>query len=180
MCSINDEQFRRQFNPQDESHHKGSPVPFPIGGDRVPEGMEDDKNWQSRPEVERTTENFGDEYDRVFAIRAKINDAKKAITQMNFAVDACGRSNSEKAVAKRDEQIVAFETIRAHFVDYQEGAKVHDFINSVISKAKLVNSPNDEDAYQDFVKATGVATRGCASEQRALLAKLKEIKKQQQ
>ena len=30
----------------------------------------------------------------------------------------------EKAVAKRDEQIVAFETIRAHFVDYQEGGRI--------------------------------------------------------
>lgn len=39
MQQQSDEEFRKQFDPNSDTYHKGSIEPVPLGGDRVPESM---------------------------------------------------------------------------------------------------------------------------------------------
>jgi len=78
-----DEIFREAFDPTSPSYHKGIQTAVPLGGSRIPEGMEAHANWREMPEVEPTNvnpEEFGPEAAKIWYQREDLNEFKKALS----------------------------------------------------------------------------------------------------
>eukprot|EP01116_Phalansterium_solitarium_P008647 TRINITY_DN22595_c0_g1_i1.p1 TRINITY_DN22595_c0_g1~~TRINITY_DN22595_c0_g1_i1.p1 ORF type:complete len:187 (+),score=63.61 TRINITY_DN22595_c0_g1_i1:93-653(+) len=174
--------FAAQFDRSGPEFHAGDPTPVPIGGARVPQSM-------SGPEVvvqaeAPAAENFGPEYDRVFALRTNLGNLKKAIDALNPPLEAilrlrlAGKESDPafaKEVKKRDDAIAALRECDKWFVEPGEFDK-RPVIDEIANGATVTRTTAEEQA--DYMLANKRHTQKIFNEQKALLAKLKDLKKQ--
>eukprot|EP01114_Cavostelium_apophysatum_P000573 TRINITY_DN1051_c0_g1_i1.p1 TRINITY_DN1051_c0_g1~~TRINITY_DN1051_c0_g1_i1.p1 ORF type:complete len:232 (+),score=59.04 TRINITY_DN1051_c0_g1_i1:96-698(+) len=187
-----DQAFREQFDPNNPNHHGGPFIPVPIGGERVPQGLESQADWKSLPVQENAGEkvSYGPEYDSVEKMRNDLGELKKALTNVNIPVDAlvtlrtrlasASDQDKEKAqkavdaeVAKLNAALQNLQTYKNTFPQGSEFGK-SDIIDEV-SKGAVV----EMDKEQQFTFGTMVKkhTSQIFREQKTLLERLKKIKK---
>ncbi|PFH38560.1 hypothetical protein BESB_009020 [Besnoitia besnoiti] len=90
----------------------------PLGGQRVPEGMEDHADWRNLPVVDKSSEpgNLGAAYVKVMQLRSELGEIKKLITAVAPAVKSLifekDAGNEEQASAfqqQMEDQLQAIE-----------------------------------------------------------------------
>ena len=169
--------------------------PLPIGGSRIPQGMEEHADWRSLPEQPTTTlpsSHYGAEYVEAETTRARLGELKKAISAVLPPIAAIGanraladgvqsdekraeiaRLNSQEE-KRRDDAIAALRTHEAQFP--ADSRWVH-VLRDVADKAEEDLSKDEFIKFNDFVK---VQTTTIFREQGALLQRMKDIKKRTQ
>jgi len=170
--------------------------PLPIGGSRIPEGMEEHSDWKSLPEQEVKSIpsiTYGSDYVEAERTRNLLGDLKKAISAILPPIAAIDRnsqlatsvSSEEKRAEivrlnsgeekRRDDAIAALRLLLSNFPSDGRWAAV---IVEVSDRAAAYEPMSREEfiKFNDFIK---VQTAIIFREQGALLQKMKDIKKRQ-
>ena len=166
--------------------------PLPIGGSRVPSGMEEHSDWRSFPEqaVEVLhSSTYGTEYVEAETTRHRLNELKKAISAVlppiaaidkNAQLAAMCSSEEKKAEVarlnageerRRDDAIAA---LRLHLQQFPEGSRWGQVVVEVSDKASQAMSKEEFIAFNDYIK---VQTTTIFREHGQLLQTMKAIKK---
>ena len=68
------EDFKKQFNPDNIYYHNGDLRPVPLGGNRIPNSMPTVYDENAKQEVEPENVNYGPEYDERYALREHLSN----------------------------------------------------------------------------------------------------------
>ena len=166
--------------------------PLPIGGSRIPSGMEEHSDWRSLPEQEVKSipsSSYGPAYVDAEQTRNRLGELKKAISavlppiaaiDVNSQLAAHASSEEKKAEVarlnateerRRDDAIAA---LRLHGQHFPAGSQWADVVTEVADRA---SAPMSRDAFVQFNDYIKVQTTTIFREHGALLQKMKEIKK---
>lgn len=84
-AQTDDEAFRAAFDPKSNSYHGGLKTAVPLGGQRVPVGMQDHANWRDLPEVASDApkpDAYGPVYEKLHNEREKLGHFKKTVVRI--------------------------------------------------------------------------------------------------
>jgi hypothetical protein len=169
--SIDDANFRKQFDRQDPNFHGGLTTAVPTSDTKkVPESMMGEYQPPPGPDLSKLV--FGAEYDVLMKEREQINKLKPAVNAVNRQV-ACMLVDLTKEKPKKDlEQGV--KDLEAFYETFPKGTQLGDEITKVVEAATV--EPNDELAKQVHKLTTGT-TRLILQLLKPNLAAIKKIKK---
>ena len=169
--------------------------PLPIGGSRIPAGMEEHADWRSLPEQEVKavpSSAYGPAYVDAEQTRTRLGELKRAISavlppiaaiDVNSQLAAAASSEEKKAEVarlnateerRRDEAIAALRLHADHFPADSRWAEV---VREVSDKASRPMSRDEFVTFNDYIK---IQTTAIFREHGSLLQKMKDIKKRQQ
>jgi len=166
--------------------------PLPVGGQRVPAGMEDHQDWRTLPEQEVVvvpSETYGGEYVAKEKLRAALNELKKTVSALMVTLAAIENykamldsAENDKNVRvqksltteeqKKQKYLLEIESRNASFAD---GSQWQLLIQRLQTDSNRQLTKEEFAILQDFVK---LHTSAMFREQNNLLQQLKEIKKQ--
>eukprot|EP00695_Tsukubamonas_globosa_P003540 TRINITY_DN686_c0_g1_i1.p1 TRINITY_DN686_c0_g1~~TRINITY_DN686_c0_g1_i1.p1 ORF type:complete len:221 (-),score=82.81 TRINITY_DN686_c0_g1_i1:74-637(-) len=181
-----DPAFVAQFDRSHPTFHGGDPTPVGMGGTKVPAGLEAQADWQSLPvQAEPSAPvSYGPEYDMVFAVRESLGVLKKALTDISPPIEALmklkakGDASAEAVAVESEKKKSAISALLALVENFPEGtefAPKRDVIRSVAEQAQQdFESP---ESFMDFALLVRQHTSKIFNEQKALLERLKQIKK---
>eukprot|EP01119_Soliformovum_irregulare_P004391 TRINITY_DN15381_c0_g1_i1.p1 TRINITY_DN15381_c0_g1~~TRINITY_DN15381_c0_g1_i1.p1 ORF type:complete len:200 (+),score=59.99 TRINITY_DN15381_c0_g1_i1:94-693(+) len=187
-----DESFRAQFDKNSATHHGGLTTAVPLGGGRVPEGLKGQEDWTKLPEqpVEQKEEDYGPEYAATFKLRTDLEKLKKALANLNPPLDALLKLRTQKVAAdasqhtkfdtaigketkKRDEAIANIRSLEPLFVgtDYDiNNAAMEEILSGALKEL-------NQEQLTDYMLGARRQSQKIFNEQKALLEKLKQLKK---
>jgi len=187
-----DEAFRKQFDPNDASYHGGILGPVPIGGSRVPKGLELEHDWQKLPIKEDSENNkvsYGPEYDLVEKTRNELGELKKALSSVNAPVDALAALRAKLATSpdekvqksieleeqKLTKALEVLEAFKSIFPKDSEFGSKGEVIDEV-AKAAVLKITTKEEQFE-FGTLVKKHTSQIFREQKTLLERMKKLKK---
>jgi hypothetical protein len=179
-----EEQFRKQFDPNDPSYH-GSKDKRPIvpysGANKVPSSMPSEYPESSQPDI--NVESYGPEYERIFSLRESLSELKKKIVAITSPIEALIRlrSNSapnekiEKELSKKEDAIQSLLIMKDVFTNTEMREK------TLVIETIVEGAGKDYNSVEDFFQFSVLCKRESQkifNEQKQLLEILKKIKKQ--
>eukprot|EP00742_Colponemidia_sp_Colp-10_P003463 GILJ01003688.1.p1 GENE.GILJ01003688.1~~GILJ01003688.1.p1 ORF type:complete len:233 (+),score=46.42 GILJ01003688.1:84-701(+) len=191
-----DEAFRAQFDRSHESFHKGDTRPVPVGGARVPEALRNEADWRNLPVVESTEEvDYGPEYKAVLDRRNMLGEMKKTVSAIPKPVEAVTKilvalgpdatddqkEEADKLIAQanaaRDAELKELDGFLVHFQgDDADSVSKREFIAKVRTESLV--EYGSRDSYGDYMLRMRRYGESLFKEQKALLDRLKQIKKE--
>jgi hypothetical protein len=178
-----EEEFKKQFDPNDPSYHNSTDkrpiVPF-SGVNKVPNSMPSE--FTETPSVQEP-ESYGPEYDAVYSLREALGELKKKILAVTPPIEATIRLQSNKPdspqiaveAQKLQEAIEALDQLRMKFDGTEFQTKVQ-VIDTIVQGAKVQFSSAEE--FFPFATNCKKETQKVFNEQKQLLETLKKIKKE--
>ena len=170
--------------------------PLPVGGSRVPEGMEDHSDWRSLPEQEVKvvpSSEYGTEYVEAEQTRTGLGELKKAISAILPPVAAIDKNNALAAhPSTSDDKKAEIARLNAAETQRRDAAIAHlrtlaplfpaqspypAAIDQVAERSVVSMDKEQFMRFQEYIK---VQTTTIFREQNNLLQKMKALKKQKQ
>eukprot|EP00929_Paragymnodinium_shiwhaense_P001985 TRINITY_DN102185_c0_g1_i1.p1 TRINITY_DN102185_c0_g1~~TRINITY_DN102185_c0_g1_i1.p1 ORF type:complete len:262 (-),score=71.83 TRINITY_DN102185_c0_g1_i1:292-1077(-) len=189
-------EFAEQFERDNPKYHNGITTEVPLGGARIPDSMKagaETENWRDMPEAPLAIEeDFGPEYDKAMADHKRLNDCKRAISVLNKPVEMVmklrvqykGSENEDRtawegrlkgAENDRDGAIAAaIQTIKP-MDDDVVSERTRSCVQDVETRGKF--DFIDKETFGEYMQVLQRANQAIFADQKKLLAKIKEIKK---
>eukprot|EP00455_Lapot_gusevi_P041984 TRINITY_DN4931_c0_g1_i3.p1 TRINITY_DN4931_c0_g1~~TRINITY_DN4931_c0_g1_i3.p1 ORF type:complete len:221 (+),score=33.48 TRINITY_DN4931_c0_g1_i3:78-665(+) len=182
---MNDDQiFRLHFNRESALYHGGDPTPVPIGGQRVPVGMEEHQHWQALPEQPPVVETIDDpEYLRLSSLRENLGNLKKVVQNLCPPVELLRKLSTSVEESKTLEQKAEVERKRAEAI-----AAVRDVAQSIneqsadkyrrtaLELSEKAETDMSAEEMQQFFALVRTTTQQIFREQSSILQQMKKVK----
>jgi len=187
------EEFKKQFDPNNQNYHRGDPRPVKVNEASVPDNMRTNQlEWSEAQPTEVV--DYGPEYTRVEKMRNDLGDFKKLLVGVVPPMESIVRlkvklatspgdqkpkvqTQIDQDIQKRDaaiDALVKFGELE-WFQPGKEYADKQTVIKEVSEKARQ-DYVNAEDLFE-FGSLTKIEGQKLFAEQKVLLQKLKDIKK---
>eukprot|EP00438_Fugacium_kawagutii_P024147 Skav213832 [mRNA] locus=scaffold315:9522:22808:+ [translate_table: standard] len=180
-------EFAEQFDRNHPKFHQGNPTAVPLGGDRVPAslaasmgGEAEVKNWRDLPDAPLSLEDdYGPEYKMWMDAHRTLNDCKKAIAVVNKPVEIAMKLRVQYKEAEGDDKTAHESRLKGATILNMGSDVISDrcrtCVEDVVKKGQFEFI--DKETYGEYIQVLKRANQEIFMDQKRILQKIKEIKK---